>query len=319
MWFIYAIITLLFWAVADLFYKLGAKENDKYSHLKTGIMVGLVMGIHATIYLLFNGLYLDIMDLIKYLPVSFFYIASMVIGYKGLRYLELSIASPIQNCSGVITALLLLLIFRETLGLLDIIGIMVIGIGVTYLSFLERKAQKKEIALEKKRLKLERSKDKFSKFKKKTTIKKIATFTALIFPFLYCILDGAGTFLDSIYLDKLNLISEDAALLAYEYTFFIYGMILFIYLKLFKKEEIGVFRVKERMFAAVFETLGQFFYVFAISGNSTLACPIIASYSMFSVLLSRIFLKEKLEKKEYLAISFVLLGIVILGISEGLA
>ena len=319
MWFIYAIITLLFWAVADLFYKLGAKENDKYSHLKTGIMVGLVMGIHATIYLLFNGLYLDIMDLIKYLPVSFFYIASMVIGYKGLRYLELSIASPIQNCSGVITALLLLLIFRETLGLLDIIGIMVIGIGVTYLSFLERKAQKKEIALEKKRLKLERSKDKFSKFKKKTTIKKIATFTALIFPFLYCILDGAGTFLDSIYLDKLNLISEDAALLAYEYTFFIYGMILFIYLKLFKKEEIGVFRVKERMCAAVFETLGQFFYVFAISGNSTLACPIIASYSMFSVLLSRIFLKEKLEKKEYLAISFVLLGIVILGISEGLA
>lgn len=319
MWFIYAIITLLFWAVADLFYKLGAKENDKYSHLKTGIMVGLVMGIHATIYLLFNGLYLDIMDLIKYLPVSFFYIASMVIGYKGLRYLELSIASPIQNCSGVITALLLLLIFRETLGLLDIIGIMVIGIGVTYLSFLERKAQKKEIALEKKRLKLERSKDKFSKFKKKTTIKKIATFTALIFPFLYCILDGAGTFLDSIYLDKLSLISEDAALLAYEYTFFIYGMILFIYLKLLKKEEIGVFSVKERMFAAVFETLGQFFYIFAISGNSTLACPIIASYSMFSVLLSRIFLKEKLEKKEYLAIGFVLLGIVILGISEGLA
>lgn len=173
MWFIYAIITLLFWAVADLFYKLGAKENDKYSHLKTGIMVGLVMGIHATIYLLFNGLYLDIMDLIKYLPVSFFYIASMVIGYKGLRYLELSIASPIQNCSGVITALLLLLIFRETLGLLDIIGIMVIGVGVTYLSFLERKTQKKEIVLEKKRLKLERAKDKFSKFKKKLLLKRL--------------------------------------------------------------------------------------------------------------------------------------------------
>ena len=30
MWFIYAIITLLFWAFADLFYKKGAKENDKY-------------------------------------------------------------------------------------------------------------------------------------------------------------------------------------------------------------------------------------------------------------------------------------------------
>lgn len=319
MWFIYAIITLLFWAIADLFYKLGAKENDKYSHLKTGIMVGLVMGIHATIYLLFNDLSLELIDLIKYLPVSFLYIASMVIGYKGLRYLELSIASPIQNCSGVITSILLFLIFRETLGILDIIGIIVIGIGVTLLSILERKMQKEEIALEKKRLKKERAKDKFSKFKKKTSIKKIATFTALIFPFIYCLLDGAGTFLDSIYLDKLELISEDAALLAYEYTFFIYGFILFVYLKLFKKESIGVFKVKERMFAAIFETLGQFFYVFAISGNSTLACPIIASYSIGSVLLSRIFLKEKLSVKEYISIFIVLLGIVILGISEGLA
>ena len=57
----------------------------------------------------------------------------------------------------------------------------------------------------------------------------MVTFTALIFPLLYCILDGAGTFLDSVYLDKLELISEDVALLAYEYTFFIYGFVLFIY------------------------------------------------------------------------------------------
>ena len=48
MWFVYSIITLLFWGLADLFYKKGAKEEDKYSHLKTGIMVGFVMGIHAT-------------------------------------------------------------------------------------------------------------------------------------------------------------------------------------------------------------------------------------------------------------------------------
>lgn len=319
MWFIYAVVTLMFWAVADLFYKIGAKENDKYSHLKTGIMVGLVMGIHATIYWFTNDISFGLIDMLKYLPVSFFYIASMVIGYKGLRYLELSISSPIQNCSGVITSILLFVIFRETLAFLDVIGIIVIGVGVTFLSVLERQSQKKEIALEKKRLKAERKKDKFSKFKKKETVKKIATFTALVFPLLYCILDGAGTFLDSIYLDKLELVSEDVALLAYEYTFFIYGFVLFIYLKLFKKEEIGVFKEKSRLLAAIFETLGQFFYVFAIAGNSTLACPIIASYSIMSVLLSRIFLKEKLTVKEYIAIFIVLLGIVVLGISEGLA
>ena len=165
-----------------------------------------------------------------------------------------------------------------------------------------------------KKLKKEREKDKFLKFKKKDKIKKIATFTALIFPLLYCILDGAGTFLDSIYLDKLELIGEDPALIAYEYTFFIYGLIVFIYLKFFKKEEIGVFKVKSRLFAAIFETLGQFFYVFAISGNSTLACPIIASYSIGSVLLSRIFLKEKLSWKHYVTIGITFTGIILLGI-----
>jgi len=138
MWFIYAIITLLFWAFADLFYKKGANENDKYSHLKTGIMVGFVMGVYATIYIIVKGIHFNFLDIIKYLPVSFFYIASMIIGYKGLRYLQLSISSPIQNCSGVITSLLLLIIFKETLGLLDIIGITIIFIGVLVLSIVEK-------------------------------------------------------------------------------------------------------------------------------------------------------------------------------------
>jgi len=40
---------------------------------------------------------------------------------------------------------------------------------------------------------------------------------------------------------------------------------------------------------------------------------------MVSVLLSRVFLKEKLNIWEYISIFIVLLGIVILGISEGLA
>ena len=57
----------------------------------------------------------------------------------------------------------------------------------------------------------------------------------MIFPIAYCILDGLGTFLDAIYLDKMKLISEDNALIAYEYTFLIYSIITYIYLK--KKEQ----------------------------------------------------------------------------------
>ncbi len=52
MWFMFTLITFCCWGIADLFYKLGNKEE--YSHVKTGIIVGFVMGIHAIIYLIVN-------------------------------------------------------------------------------------------------------------------------------------------------------------------------------------------------------------------------------------------------------------------------
>ena len=65
--------------------------------------------------------------------------------------------------------------------------------------------------------------------------------------------------------------------------------------------------------AALLETAGQFVYVYAISTNAIVAAPMIASYSIFSVLWSRIFLKEKLSRGQYAMILLVMVGIAILG------
>ena len=42
MWFICAILTTLIWGLAELFYKKGAKPDEKYSHLKICVCVGIV-------------------------------------------------------------------------------------------------------------------------------------------------------------------------------------------------------------------------------------------------------------------------------------
>ena len=47
--------------------------------------------------------------------------------------------------------------------------------------------------------------------------------------------------------------------------------------------------------------------------------PMIASYCIVSMILSRIFLKEKLKASQYACVAAVVVGIVCLGISEGLA
>jgi drug/metabolite transporter (DMT)-like permease len=296
MYFIFTIITFFCWGIADLFYKLGNKE--KYSHLKTGIIVGLVMGIHATIYLIYKNININILDLFKYLPVSILYISSMIIGYKGLRYLELSISSPIQNTSGVITSILLLIFFHEVLPIETFVAIFLIFIGIFLLSLIEIKT-KKEVRNE---------------YKKNNTKSK-TFFLTILFPIIYCFLDGLGTFLDGIYLDKLSLINEDTALIAYEYTFFIYGFLTYIYLKI-KGEKLNILKEKEKISAAIFETLGQFFYVFAMSSNSIISSSVIGSYSILSLILSRVFLKEKLSIKQYICILFVIIGIVILSILD---
>ena len=298
MWIICTLITFFCWGIADLFYKMGNQGKEEFNHLKTGIMVGLVMGIHATIFLLMKRVNISLIEMIKYLPVSFFYISSMIIGYRGLKYLELSISSPIQNTSGVITALLLLIFFKEKFAIPFYIAVFLIFTGILILSIIE----------------LQNNKNERIKFKKKYKIKKIITLT-ILFPIIYCILDGAGTFLDGIYLDKLNLINEDNALIAYEYTFAIYAFFTYLYLKV-KKQNLHILEEKTKFFAAIFETMGQFFYVYAMSGNATISAPIIGSYCVLSMLLSRVFLKEKLKKKEYIGIILVLIGIIILAILD---
>ena len=298
MWIMYTLLTFICWGVADLFYKIGNKGKDNYNHLKTGVMVGLIMGIHAIIYLIVKKVDINILEIIKYLPVSILYISSMIIGYKGLKYLELSISSPIQNTSGVITALLLMIFFHETFDFPFYIAVALIFIGIIILSIIQLKDNKKDRI----------------DYKKKNKISKVITFT-IIFPLIYCVLDGAGTFIDGIYLDKLELINEDNALVAYEFTFALYALITYIYLKI-KKQSVNIFKEKPKLAAAIFETGGQFFYVFAMGGNATISAPIVGSYCVLSMLLSRIVLKEKLTKKEYFGIILVLIGIVILSIMD---
>jgi hypothetical protein len=50
--------------------------------------------------------------------------------------------------------------------------------------------------------------------------------------------------------------------------------------------------------------------------NAIIVAPLIASYSVFSVLLSRNFLKEKLVCRQYFIVAGVMTGIAMLALSE---
>ena len=297
MWVLCTSIAFITWAMVSIFYKITNKV-DEYTHLKTGILVGLIMGIHAICYMIYKGMGINFLDVLKYFPISVLYIASMIIGYRGYKFIELSISSPVQNSSGVITALLFVLFFHEVYNLPFYIAVVLIFIGVIILSIDE----------------IKETKEKREEFKKNNGIKKLFTL-AIVFPLFYALFDGVGTFLDGVFLDKLELINADSALISYEFTFLVYGIITWIYLK--KKEpKIKVFDEWNLIAAAICEMVGQVFYVFAMAENATIAAPIIGSYCVMTMLLSRVFLKEKLSKIEYVGIFLVLAGVIILSIMD---
>ena len=100
MWFWFSLIALVCWSGSDLFSKIGCQDaDDKYSHLKMVMAVGLVMGLHAAYEIFVGGVTINGEVILKYLPVSMLYIVSMTVGYVGLRYIELSISSPIYPAS----------------------------------------------------------------------------------------------------------------------------------------------------------------------------------------------------------------------------
>ena len=296
-----SLAALLFWSGSDLFSKIGCRsQSDRYSHLKMVMAVGVVMGLHAAYEIFVGGVEINFQIILTYLPVSALYILSMAMGYLGLRFIELSISSPICNSSGALVAVLAL----ATGGLGELVPAQLMAtalvcVGVIGLGIVE--------AREDDDLRAARQQASNHRYAKSAL--------ALILPIIYCLLDALGTFADSRVLETLD---EDSANCAYELTFLLAAIVCFVYVVLIKKSKLLPKREAPKYAGALCETAGQFAYIYALADTEhvALAAPIISAYCVASVLWSRIFLKEKLSWKHYGMIALVVAGIVILGIYD---
>jgi len=324
MWFFLAFSTLS-WGIAEIFYKKGSLAHEKYSHLKTTVLVGFMMGIYATIITFTQGV--DIksmpMNMVRYLPASLCYIVSMVCSYFGLRFIKESISDPIENSSGAIVPILCAIFLHETINVPSIVGIVLASVGLIMIYIFDKKGKEE----------------------RNHTIGKKLAFFAFAMPIVYMLLDAVGTFLDVFYVDDVSntwLINvtenniEHTANCCYEFTFLIVAIVILVFLKVkhvkffstnenivdengteikqkwYKK----ILNQKYKILAALFETAGQATYIFALSSGQGIAAVILGTGTVIiSLLLSRIFLKEKLNIFQYISIGIVVAGIITLAIA----
>ena len=192
----------------------------------------------------------------------------MALGYVGLRYIELSISSPICNASGAVVAVLYLCFggLDEDLSggmrVMVLLAIALVCVGVIGLGVVESR--------------------------------------------------------EADELRRARQAASSARYAAFELTFLFAAVVSFVYVKFIRHDRFLPKREGPKYVGALFETAGQFAYIYAIADEDHVmyAAPIISAYCAASVLWSRIFLREKLSWRHYIMLLLIVVGIVLIGILD---
>lgn len=293
MWIFYAALTVLFWGSSNVFFKKSIDDDGTAIDLIT--YNGIVFFIMTIIYALVKGASFNFYAIIHYLLAGLCYIAALFSFYAALKYQKVSLVSPIANCSCVITSLLCVLLLKQSISLVQLILIFIIVASIILISKDDSSSEK---------------------------ISRNCFILGLGLALGYTFLDGLGSFFDEVYIDKYvcseNVFTEDDVILSYATIYFIASMIC-LTLKLFRDKKKGIINKnyfkpnRFKLIGTVLETLGQYAYVYTFaSSDAAIASPFVSSYCAISIILSRIFLKEKISKKQTVLVTLIIICMFIL-------
>lgn len=313
-WFLLTLSCIILWGITDILLKKSLDYSDPLSQFKTFIWIGLVSALSGAIAAFSSDTLSDsikmVADNLYLIPLCIFYVIALFFGILGTKHLDASIVSPLENIDGAIAAIILYIFFLFTdsthltdkIGVMDIIGTVAIVAGIVLLGIQEQKLSKQEICLDEN--------------KKKHRLGALA----LIFPIVYNLVDAASMVAMGVTVSGETKVSiPDIDFFFFECVGFTVGAIfVWLYLLIAKKYVYNPFKKTElsRCGAGVGDTLGTMAFTFAVGLNPILTAPITSSYCLVTIVLARIFLKERLTRNQYLSLALLVVGIALLGVSE---
>ena len=313
-WLLLTLSCIILWGTTDILLKKSLQHSDPLSQFKTFIWIGLVMALAGCIMAISSDTLPEsikmVADNLYLIPLCIFYVIALFFGLLGTKHLDASVISPLENIDGAIAAIILYIFFLFTdsthltdkIDVMDIIGTVAIVVGVVFIGIQEQKLSKQEVNLDKN--------------EKKHRLGALA----LIFPIVYNLVDAASMVAMGITVSEETEVSiPDIDFFFFECVgFAVATVFVWLYLLIVKKHAYNPFKKTElkRCGAGVSDTLGTMTFTFAIALNPILTAPITSSYCLVTIILARIFLKERLTKKQYFSLAFVVIGIALLSVSE---
>ena len=313
-WFILTLACIVLWGITDILYKASWDYNDPLSHHKTFVWIGIIMALAGCIMANWSDTLLtsiiNIKDNLYLMPLNIAYALALFFGLLGKKHLDASVVSPLENIEGPLEVIILYVLFLITgnsslikkFGVVQIIATVAIVIGVILLAIQEHKLSKQESQL--------------GDHKKKHRLGALA----LIFPLVYTLVDATSMVAVSISLsEKTETSIPDIDFFIIECAgFALVAICVWLYMFIVKKHAYNPFQEEElvRCGAATGETFGTMTFILASAINPRLTAPVTSLYCLVTIVLARIFLKERLNKKQYVALAFLVIGIALIGIFD---
>lgn len=311
-----AVLCLVIWGLTDIFDKKGSPREDKFSCFKFMVWQGIISVILIMVLtpMSESGIFLpsQLGKNAVYLLLSMAYPISIMAGLNGMRYLDASIASPLENIDGIVAPVFMLAFFLVT-GTVESIGSMfswldILGVALVVSSVILIGRKERELA--------EKDNIVMADGKKRRIGAK-----ALIFPILYSVFDAIYTVTSGVFLYSEGSIAMGKIdfMILYNLAFVVAGVYSFFYILAKMKRPYNPFRKSEtvKCISGIMDPLGSVCYTYALAANPVLFTPITSSYCIVTIIAAHILLRERLQKRQYVCLAFLVAGIVILAFSSG--
>ena len=273
----FAVIVALFWAFGEIKYSKISKKIDSpnvyfYQYLTRGI-------IYTVVALIFNiGIFgkFVVSDFLRLLPIIMCDLVGSYVINKSVKNGELSSVSPIMAAYPIVDIILGILLLRESVGLLELILVVVISISIIVLAANTEKTKYAPHPI-----------------------------WGIIFAVIYMFLTAFSSYFEKdAYLSNLSV-----------YDLYYYkGMVYFI-ASMFFLTVVGISKVKLKkptkdiILGTAIIPIGNVFYSFALKfGNMMIVTPVSSIYSVISNIGSRRVLKEKITYLERICIALIMIS-----------